>query len=64
VSGIPTQLVDSLKHKLDGTPLELPDINLPVHVPGMPAAAAAAAAGGAAGAAVERAELALKLQER
>jgi hypothetical protein len=22
-SGIPTQLVDSLKHKLDGTPLEL-----------------------------------------
>jgi hypothetical protein len=56
--------VDSLKHKLDGTPLELPDINLPVHVPGMPAAAAAAAAGGAAGAAVERAELALKLQER
>jgi hypothetical protein len=62
VSGLPLQLVESLKHKLDGTPLELPDINLPVHVPGLPAAAAAAAVDHLGP--VERAELALKLQER
>jgi hypothetical protein len=57
VSGLPLQLVDSLRHKLDGTPVELPPINLPQDVPGVPAGVDQMGP-------VERAEVALRLQDR
>jgi hypothetical protein len=57
VSGLPLQLVESLRHKLDGTPVELPPINLPQDVPGVPAGADQMGP-------VERAEAALRLQDR
>lgn len=57
LAGLPLQLAESLRRKLDGTPVELPPINLPPEVPGV-------AAGVGQMGPVERAEVALQLQDR
>lgn len=58
MSGLPLQLVEALRHKLDGTPVELPPVSLPQEVPGVPEGGAAHLGP------VERAEVALRLQDR
>jgi hypothetical protein len=50
-------LLESMQQKLDGTPVELPPISLPQEVPLLPAGADQLGP-------VERAEMAVRLQER
>lgn len=50
-------LLESMQQKLDGTPVELPPISLPQEVPLLPAGADQLGP-------VERAEVAVRLQER
>lgn len=58
MSGLALQLVEALRHKLDGTPVELPPVSLPQEVPGVPEGGAAHLGP------MERAEVALRLQDR
>ena len=58
VEGLPVKLLDVLRHKLDGTPVELPPITLPQAVPGVDAPDAAGLG------LVDKAEAALRLQDR
>lgn len=57
MSGIPAHLLESMRQKLDGTPVELPPITLPQEVPLLPAGADQMGQ-------VERAEVAVRLQDR
>lgn len=57
VPGIPLHLVEALHKKLGGTPVELPPISLPQEVPLLPAGADQMGL-------VERAEVAVRLQDR
>lgn len=57
VEGLPLHLLESLRHKLDGTPVELPPIDLPQAVPGLPEGLEQQGP-------VDKAEAALRLQDR
>lgn len=57
VESLPLKLLEVLRHKLDGTPVELPPINLPQAVPDGPPDASVLGL-------VDKAEVALQLQDR
>lgn len=66
VEGLPLSLLDTLYNKLGGIPVELPPINLPQASDGVPGLVAAGGGAVVVGqmSTVERAELALQLQDR